>query len=42
VHAAEDVVLTAMGPGADVFHGRVDNTFVFHAMARALGLGAER
>ncbi|MFA5901965.1 MAG: alkaline phosphatase, partial [Hyphomicrobium sp.] len=39
VHAADDVVLTAMGPGADVLHGRVDNTFVFHAMARALGLG---
>ncbi len=39
VHAADDVVLTAMGPGADVLHGRVDNTFVFRAMARALGLG---
>jgi len=39
VHAADDVVLTAMGPGADVFHGRIDNTFVFRAMARALGLG---
>ena len=39
VHAADDVVLTASGPGADVFRGRVDNTFVFRAMARALGLG---
>jgi alkaline phosphatase len=39
VHAADDVVLTAMGPGADILHGRVDNTFVFRAMARALGLG---
>ena len=39
VHAADDVVLTAAGPGADVFRGRVDNTFVFRAMARALGLG---
>jgi len=39
VHAADDVVLTALGPGADVFHGRIDNTFVFRAMARALGLG---
>jgi alkaline phosphatase len=39
VHAADDVVLTAMGPGADLFRGRVDNTFVFRAMARALGLG---
>ncbi|MCZ7593741.1 MAG: alkaline phosphatase [Hyphomicrobium sp.] len=41
VHAADDVVLTASGPGADVFRGRVDNTFVFRAMARALGLGAD-
>ena len=40
VHAADDVVLTALGPGADVFRGRVDNTFVFRAMARALGLGS--
>jgi len=40
VHAADDVVLTASGPGADVFRGRVDNTFVFRAMARALGLGS--
>lgn len=39
VHAADDVLLTAMGPGAEVFHGRIDNTFVFRAMARALGLG---
>lgn len=39
VHAADDVVLTAMGPGADILRGRVDNTFVFRAMARALGLG---
>jgi len=39
VHAADDVVLTAMGPGSDVLRGRVDNTFVFRAMARALGLG---
>jgi alkaline phosphatase len=40
VHAADDVVLTASGPGADVFRGRIDNTFVFRAMARALGLGS--
>lgn len=38
VHAADDVILTAMGPGSDVLHGRIDNTFVFRAMARALGL----
>ncbi len=39
VHAADDVVLTAMGPGAEMFHGRLDNTRVFRVMATALGLG---
>jgi alkaline phosphatase len=39
VHAADDVVLTAMGPGSEVFHGRIDNTRVFRAIATALGLG---
>ena len=39
VHAADDVVLTAMGPGAEQFRGRIDNTRVFRAMATALGLG---
>jgi len=39
VHSADDVVLTAMGPGADQFHGRIDNTRVFRAIATALGLG---
>jgi hypothetical protein len=28
-----------MGPGAELFKGRVDNTFVFKVMATALGLG---
>jgi len=41
VHAADDVVLTASGPGAELFHGRIDNTRVFRIMATALGLGAE-
>jgi alkaline phosphatase len=40
IHAADDVVLTATGPGADMFHGRIDNTRVFRIMATALGLGA--
>lgn len=40
VHAGDDVVLTAMGPGADLFHGQVDNTYVFRAIADALGLAA--
>ena len=39
VHAADDVVLTATGPGADMFHSRIDNTRVFRIMATALGLG---
>ena len=39
IHSGDDVVLTAMGPGADAFHGRIDNTRVFRAMAVALGLG---
>jgi alkaline phosphatase len=39
VHAADDVVLTATGPGAEILRGRIDNTFVFRAMAQALGLG---
>jgi alkaline phosphatase len=39
VHAADDVVLTASGPGAELFKGRIDNTRVFRVMATALGLG---
>jgi alkaline phosphatase len=39
VHAADDVVLTAAGSGADQFHGQIDNTFVFRVIAGALGLG---
>jgi alkaline phosphatase len=39
VHSADDVVLTAMGPGAEQFRGRIDNTRVFRVMATALGLG---
>jgi len=38
VHAADDVVLTATGPGAELFRGRIDNTRVFRIMATALGL----
>jgi len=39
VHSGDDVVLTATGPGAELFHGHIDNTMVFRAMALALGLG---
>jgi alkaline phosphatase len=40
VHAADDVVLTAMGPGAELFRGRIDNTRVFRNMVTALGLAS--
>jgi len=40
VHSADDVVLTAMGPGSELFRGHMDNTRVFRVMAAALGLGA--
>jgi alkaline phosphatase len=40
VHSADDVVLTAMGPGSELFRGRMDNTRVFRVMTTALGLGA--
>jgi alkaline phosphatase len=42
VHSGEDVILTATGPGADQFRGRIDNTRVFRALATALGLGVAR
>jgi alkaline phosphatase len=40
VHSGDDVLLTAMGPGAELVRGRLDNTAVFRVMATALGLGA--
>jgi alkaline phosphatase len=39
VHSADDVLLTASGPGAEMFHGHLDNTDIFRVMATALGLG---
>jgi alkaline phosphatase len=39
VHSMDDALLRATGPGSDRLHGFVDNTFVFRAMAEALGLG---
>ncbi|MEI6200732.1 MAG: alkaline phosphatase [Enhydrobacter sp.] len=38
VHSGDDALLTAMGPGSEQFHGRIDNTRVFRFMATALGL----
>lgn len=40
VHAADDVILTAMGPGSDQFRGHMENTRVFRAIVHALALGA--
>jgi alkaline phosphatase len=41
VHSADGVILTAMGPGAELFRGRIENTRVFRIMATALGLGRD-
>ncbi|MDR3353517.1 MAG: alkaline phosphatase [Synergistaceae bacterium] len=38
VHTADDVPLSAAGPGADYFKGVMDNTEVFFGMVRALGI----
>ncbi|MDR1533576.1 MAG: alkaline phosphatase [Planctomycetota bacterium] len=38
VHSADSVPLNAGGPGEEYFRGVMDNTEVFHGMARALGL----
>ena len=40
VHSGDDVILTALGPGAEQFHGHMENTRVFRAIVTALGLGA--
>ncbi len=39
VHSGDDVLLTAMGPGAERFRGHKSNTFVFRVIAEALALG---
>ena len=39
IHAGDDVLLTAMGPGSEQFKGHLENTAVFRAIATALGLG---
>ena len=42
VHSADDIILNAMGPGSEYFHGVMDNTEVFFGMARALGLDGKK
>jgi len=38
VHSAEDVILTAIGPGSEAVRGFMDNTEVFRVIVDALGL----
>lgn len=42
VHSADDVPLTAEGPGAEYFKGVMDNTEVFFGIVRALGLDGRK
>jgi alkaline phosphatase len=39
-HTADDALLTAMGPGAEQFHGFIENVEVFRVIADSLGLAA--
>jgi len=38
-HSGDDVVLTAMGPGSELFRGHMPNVAVFKVIATTLGLG---
>lgn len=42
VHAADDILLNAGGPGSEYFHGNMDNTEVFFGILRALGIDANQ
>ncbi len=42
VHSGDDVVLTAMGPGAEKVHGQMENTELFRVMAEALALAPQQ
>ena len=39
VHAGDDVIATAMGPGSELVRGHLPNIALFRVMATALGLG---
>jgi alkaline phosphatase len=41
VHTGDDVVLTAMGPGAGKVHGLMENTDLFRVIAEALALSPQ-
>ena len=36
-HSGEDVAIYASGPGAELFRGVVEQSYVYHAIADALG-----
>lgn len=38
IHSGDDVILTAMGPGAEKVRGQMENTDVFRVIAEALTL----
>jgi alkaline phosphatase len=40
-HSGEEVAIYAIGPGADLVHGTVKNTFIYRVMAKALGIAAQ-
>jgi alkaline phosphatase len=42
VHSGDDVILTAMGPGSELFRGHMENTKVFRVIATVLGLAGGR
>jgi alkaline phosphatase len=39
IHAGDDVIATAMGPGSELVRGHMPNVGLFRVMATALGLG---
>jgi len=41
VHTGDDVLLTAMGPGAQRVHGQLENSDLFRVMAEALALAPQ-
>ncbi len=42
VHTGDDVILTAIGPGAEKVHGQMENTEVFRVIAEALALAPQQ
>ncbi len=42
VHSGDDVILTAVGPGAQKVHGQMENSELFRIMAEALALAPQQ